>query len=420
MHRFLSVIPRNTLVALLALTLASCEKNDTGSLDGAVPTPGFTFTLNTSEFPTVATFTNTTTDAFLGQWDFGDGSPLVTSRNATHVYKRSGRFDAKLVVAGRGGTGNAPGQTVVIPAACDNTAFAGLTGCATGTNRAWTFSQQAGAITRFDASGNVLSASVAGALPACQADDELTFTSTFEFSYASNGGTLQNGTCGTALDGSTDLVFRANPSGLPQLVLQRNGAFIGVTDSVVNKTYEIVQADATTLKIQGTHPDGTRTLMTFTPQLSALDRAKQLLTGGSSKTWLLDNTVDFAITVGVEANPSRDYAGALAGTLPVCQADDEFTFSMSDTYTYDPKDETFVAGAFTCQAPRPGTTAFVYGPANGAGLAQFVLNTPGAFIGVTDAPADRVYRIISINPTKMVLRAGGPGGQVFQFKLRAK
>jgi PKD repeat protein len=400
--------------------LAGCDKNDTGSLDGVVPTGAFTVTLDTSQYPTVATFIDNSPEAYLSQWDFGDGTPLVTGQNVTHVYKRAGVFEAQLIVAGRGGTGTAPSQIITVPAACDNPAFEGLTGCANGSNRAWTISNAAGGVTVLDASGGTISASAAGSLPTCLTDDEFTFTSTFGVSYASNGGTYQNGTCGTSLDGSSDFVFRANPGGLPQIVLQRNGAFIGLPDSVVNKTYDIVEANATTLKLQGTNPNGTRTVITFTPQLSGLDRAKQFLTGGSSRTWSLDNTVDFPITVGVESNPSRDYGGAVAGQLPACQADDEFTFSTTDVLTYNPQAETFVAGDYTCQAPRPYTSPYTFGPAVGAGIAQFVLSNPSGFIGVTDAPADRIYRIISIDNVHMVLRAGGPNGQVFQFKMVAR
>ena len=44
-------------------------------------------------------------------------------------------------------------------------------------------------------------------------------------------------------------------------------------------------------------------MTTYIPQLSALDRAKQFLTGGSSRTWVLDNTVAQTIIVGNEGNP---------------------------------------------------------------------------------------------------------------------
>ena len=48
-----------------------------------------------------------------------------------------------------------------------------------------------------------------------------------------------------------------------------------------------------------------------------------------------------------------------------------------------------------------------------------VLSTPGTFIGITDAP-DLTYRILSINDSLMVLRAGKGDGTVFTMKLVAK
>lgn len=155
---------------------------------------------------------------------------------------------------------------------------------------------------------------------------------------------------------------------------------------------------------------------------SPLSIVNQLLTGGSSRTWKLDNSVAATIVVGPnDADPTGYYAGGAAGSLPACQADDEFTFSTSNVYTYDAKAQTFVAGAAGgCQAPRSRTTPFTFGDATGTGLAQLTLATAGSFIGITDAP-DLVYRILSIDNQKMVLRAGAPSaGVVFTIKLAVK
>ncbi|OGX90549.1 PKD domain-containing protein [Hymenobacter coccineus] len=152
------------------------------------------------------------------------------------------------------------------------------------------------------------------------------------------------------------------------------------------------------------------------------DAVKLLLTGGSSKTWVLDNTVAAPIVVGPsDASPDGYYAGGPAGSLPACQADDEFTFSNANLYTYNAKDQTFVAGnTGGCSAPRSGTSTFTFGSSVGPGIAMFEFQKPGTFIGVTDAP-DLTYRIISIDATHMVLRAGKPtAGTIFQFKLVAK
>ena len=117
------------------------------------------------------------------------------------------------------------------------------------------------------------------------------------------------------------------------------------------------------------------------------------------------------------------FGGVLAGALPTCQSDDEYTFSAAGVYSYNAKAETFSANGFSCQAPQTGTSPFVLGPAVGTGLAQFTLTRSGAFIGTTDAsPTERVYRILSIDAQRMLLRAGSgaAGGTVFTFKLIAK
>ncbi|MBC7446430.1 MAG: PKD domain-containing protein [Hymenobacteraceae bacterium] len=427
----LRVVP--ALLLTLGLGLAGCEKNDTGTLDGPVPAPGFTYSLDASQFPVVATFTTSNPDAFLAQWDFGDGSPLVTGANVTHVYRRPGSFEARLIVAGRGGTGTSPMQVVSVPTACDIEAFSNLTGCATGGNRAWTISNQLGGITRLDAGGNVIFQSSPGALSPCQSDDEFTFGSTFNYNYNSNGGTFKDDSCSTALDAVSDFVFRPNPGGLPQLVLQAKKTFIGLPDSVVNKTYELVQADPTVLRIQGTNPDGSRTIITYRPQLSGLDRARDMLTAGSSKTWKLDNTVANAIIVGTEANPAEYYPGAPLGGLPACQADDEYTFTLAGEFTYNPLAETSVGvdqttgtipgpGVYACKPPRPSTSAFTLASPLGTGLAQLKLANPLSFVGVTDLQLPTAsYRILSISPTNMTIRGvRTDDGAVFTMKMRVR
>lgn len=411
------------LLAVMSLgsCLTSCRK-DTGvtSLEGPVPTPGFTVALNTTQYPVVASFTNTTTDGFIYTWDFGDGSKLATGTNVTHTYTGPGTYKVRLTAAGRGGTAITPAQDVVIPTICGNQGFSIIAACGGTGATSWIFSDQPGAIVKTSASGTVLSSSTAP-LPACQADDEFSFAGNFSYGYNGHGGTYQNGACGNDLSANTTFVYKPNGS-LGQIILQGKGGFIGLPDSVVNKTYDIVEATATRLRLSGTNPDGTRTITTYMPQLSAIDRAKQFLTGGSSRTWVLDNTVGQTIVVGNEANPTGYYAGGALGSLPACQADDEYTFTAANAFIYDAKAETYVGGGvYACQAPRSDQTTFTFGPATGTGLAQFTLNKAGTFIGVTDAPASRVYRILSIDNQNMVLRAGTPTDDpLFTIKMKVK
>ena len=412
-------------LALLSLTGAAllvggCRKDDPTGLDGPVPTPAFTVSLNTTQYPVVATFTNTTADAFLYQWDFGDGSPFVSGQNVMHTYRTAGTFQAKLVAAGRGGSATSPTKPVVVPSLCGNNGYAVLTACAGSGSTSWTFDSQAGAITRLSPSGTVVSQSPA-TLPACQADDQFSFTGTFAYSYDGGAGTYAGGSCGAAQSGNSDFVYLPNGS-LGRIVLLRKGAFIGTPDSVANKTYDIIEASPTLLKLQGTLPGGDKLVVTYMPQLSQLERTRLLLSGGSSRTWVLDNAAQAVITVGPnDANPTGYYPGGPPNSLPPCQADDEYTFTSGDVLNYNAFAETFVAGSpGTCQAARTYSSPFVFGPATGTGIAQVELSKAGAFIGVTDAP-DMVYRILSIDNQNMVLRAGkSTAAVVFTIKLRVK
>jgi PKD repeat protein len=405
---------------LAPLLLASCEKvGDDAKLAGPVPQSSFTLQANTTEFPTVVTFTSTATDGFLSQWSFGDNT-RASGATVQHTYIRPGSYDVELITAGRGGTGISAKQTVTVPDACGNAIFNRTVDCPGSGIRVWAFSGAPGAIVRESATGTVLSTSTT--LQACQLDDQFSLSKDFTINYISAGQTFQNGACGASRNHSGSFVFRPNGSGIPQLILKGRGAFIGLADSVVNKTYEILEATDTRLRLRGTNPDGTRTVTTFTPY-DATAPIKALLTGGSSRTWMLDNTADAPIIVGTEAAPSSYFAGAAAGGLPACQSDDEFTFSTANVYTYNAKAETFSANGFSCQAPQSGVSPFVFGPASGTGLAQFTLTRAGAFIATTDAsPTERVYRILSIDNQKMVLRAGSGqnGGTVFTIKMVVK
>jgi PKD repeat protein len=426
-------IVRATALGLLMvpLLLASCKKaGDDNTLEGAVPTADFSSTVDASQFPVRVSFKNNSKDGFIYQWNFGDNSALGLGTDVNHTYQRPGTYQVQLTAAGRGGTSPAQQKTVVIPSACDNAGFSFITACSGSGAASWTISDQPGAITRYAADGTTVLSTLPATgtqLDACQLDDQFSFGSNYAYVYDAGGVTGQtyaNGTCGPAKAGSSGFIYKPVAGTLGQIILTTNKSFIGLTDSVVNKTYDILEATATRLRLSGTNPDGTKTVVSYIPQVSAVDRAKQFLTNGSSRTWKLDNSVAATIVVGPsDADPTSYYAGGLAGSLPPCQADDEFTFTAANMYQYNAMAETFVAGASGgCQAPRNVTTSFTFGAASGAGIAQFELAkaTPSPFIGVTDAP-DLVYRILSIDNQHMVLRAGRPtAGVVFTMKLIVK
>lgn len=203
------------------------------------------------------------------------------------------------------------------------------------------------------------------------------------------------------------------------------------TGSTVTHTYQSGGTVKAQLIVSGRGGTGVSAVQNITlPDVTTI--VKQLLTNGSSKTWKVDNSVAAAITVGPsDSDVTGYYAGGTAGSLPACQADDEYTFSNANVFTYDAKTETYVAANSTtntpakCDTPRSGTANYTFGAASGSGIAQITLGTPnsGGFrsaIGVTDAP-DQVYRIVSIDATHMVLKAGAAtASPVFQLKLIAK
>jgi PKD repeat protein len=383
--------------------------------------------VNSSQYPVTVTFTDNSTNGFINQWEFGDGT-TGTGKTVTHTYNQAGTYQVRLVESGRGGTGSTPQTAVVIPSLCGNAGFSTLVNCQSNAAgaRVFTYSNAEGAVKRLDASNNVISSSAANSLTSCQADDQFTFSGTSaSYTYESNGGTYASGSCGASQSGNGSFVFKptGGAAGLGQIVLSKTGSFIGEAVAVNNLTYDIIEASSTTLRLRGTLADGTKTEVTLVPY-DAVTRVKQLLTNGTQKTWLLDQASAAPILVGTESNPSQYYAGnPAAGQLPACQADDEFTFSAANVYTYDAKAETFVAGvngaAGTCQAPRSDSTPFTLTAADGAGLAQFVLSKSGTFIGITDAP-DLTYRILAITDKTMLLRAGKSTGTVFTMKLVAK
>lgn len=404
---------RAALLLAAPVVLATCQPKKY-ELEGNAPVADFSYTLDTSQFPVVVSFTNNSTDAFLYQWDFGDGSALETGKNVTHVFTLPRTYEVKLLVAGRGGSGSSPVREVTIPSNCSNPLFAGLTGC--GGNGSWEYSDQPGAIRHLAADGTtVLAASTV--LSDCQADDQFSFSAGYVYGYD------EGLSCGTGASRSvaSNFTFRET-NGVSQITFRTPRAFIDPADSVRNRTYDVVAASASTLRLRGQRPDGTYTEVNLVHPLPPLVRTERLLTGGSSRTWVLDNTVANTITVGTEAAPTSYYAGGALGSLPLCQTDDEYTFSTSRDFVYDAKSETFVAGVYACQAPRSRTTSYTFGQPAGAGLAQFVLTAPGSFIGATDAAAtDRTYRVLSINNRTMVLRAGAANADpVFTLKMRVR
>ena len=87
------------LVALVILCIAGCQKSQED-----VPKPIASFSLDKSAavLNEVVTFTNTSQNATIFEWNFGDGN-TSTIKNPTHSYSTTGSFTITLSATGEGG-----------------------------------------------------------------------------------------------------------------------------------------------------------------------------------------------------------------------------------------------------------------------------------------------------------------------------
>jgi PKD repeat protein len=419
---------------LLPALMVSCTKESDGKLEGTASEAAFTYTVSpvqdTLPFSLTVRFNNTSTDAFAYQWDFGDGSALSTQTSPVHTYARGDRYTVRLTSVGRNGN-TTVGQQVVVSDACSVDAFAKLTGCS---SREWTWSLDGDAIAIFSPDGSQLYFS--GSPAACQADDTYRFFNTGRMEYNANGSTFVANegpapySCQAPANNATSFRMVARANQTPQLLLPNNVVggrlpFVGTTDPVAGNKYDIVTVNDDQLILRGVLGDGALLVMKFRPvRALSLNEVRQLLTGGSSKTWLLDGAPDArAITVGTEDAPTQFFAG---GTLADCQLDDEYTFTSTDQITYNANGSTFVAGPFQCLEDRSyNNIAYTFSAVvtGNAGIAQVQLPVnPALFVGITDRAPENTYRILEISQTRMVLRAGNGlnGGVVHTMKLVAK
>ena len=83
------------------------------------PIASFSFAPVSPDTATAVQFTDTSTGGPPSEWrwDFGDGTPESTQRNATHPFARTGTFQVRLTVVNRAGTNSTVRSIVVRPAA---------------------------------------------------------------------------------------------------------------------------------------------------------------------------------------------------------------------------------------------------------------------------------------------------------------
>lgn len=415
------------LLWLCAGTLlwAACEKKDDPSLSGPTSEPGFTYVVNqvpggdTLPYVNKVAFTNASTDAFAYYWDFGDATTSVDA-NPVKQYAQAGVYDVKLTSIGKGGNKTVL-QRISIGSSCDFAPYASLTGC---NSRKWQMSPASDAITILNADGSVFS-SVSPAN--CQTDDVYTFFADGSLGYDAKGQTYIGRSCQPAQQNASKFFLLKNEGGNPKIVLKSGGIgrnpFLGVTDSVVANTYEVLSVSDASLKVQGILAStGQKIQLTFLNGFD-INTIKLYLTGGSRRTWRLDSTAGAnAVTAGLEANPGQYYSG---GPLASCQKDDWYTFTMSDSVYVNVNGEALQpAQGFVCNGEPNQANRMTFGAVQGsvAGLAQISLqaNNPLQWLGIKDRAAENVYRIIAIDNDHLELRSGNGSATVHELKLVRK
>src|SRR6185369_2337415 len=84
---------------------------------GSDPTANFVSSKLSGAPPLAVSFTNMTLGAVKTvSWDFGDGTPVTTNDNPTHVFAGTGKFDVRLTVIGTNGRTNSFDQPVQVTA----------------------------------------------------------------------------------------------------------------------------------------------------------------------------------------------------------------------------------------------------------------------------------------------------------------
>ncbi len=420
------------LVALvLSLLFIGCKKT-ANEFSGTSSTAAFDFLQvpanDTLPYAYSVNFTNKSTEEFLYQWSFGDNSALSSTKDPMHTFVTGGIYNVTLTTVGTNGNSSVT-KVVGVADACANDFYTKLTDCA---SKEWTWSSDADAIKVLspDATAVYFSGGVSG----CQADDIYIFSKEGKFTYNANGETfdVQAGySCQPARANAASFKVIAKASQLPVIVLDSlpSGAkpFIGTTDVVAGNKYQVMNYTATTMVLRSVLPDGALLEVKMKKVVTlSLDDIKSFLTGGTARSWKLDDTAGAnPIVVGTEANPAQYFAG---GAIEACQADDVYTFTAANKLAYNSNGATFnggnIAPNYTCGNDRSYTNvdytfSATTGGVAGLGTIKMPLYPATIFLGVTDEPRENNYRIIEISNTKMILRAGNGSGTVFQFKFLA-
>lgn len=285
---------------------------------------------------------------------------MSSQKNPVYEYRAGGAYNVTLTTVGTNDN-NSITKVVAVTDACANEFFNKLTNCTYGE---WTWSTDGDAIKVLSPDASTVY--FAGAAASCQADDVFKFSADGTFSYDANGQTfdVQAGySCQAPKPNAPKFKVVAAAGQAPKIILDPLSSgtgrpFIGTTDIVDNNTYKVQDYTANTMTLRSTlEGSGGVILEIKLKKLVVLTLAdiKNLLTGGSSKSWKLDPSPGAnAIIVGTEANPAQYYGG---GPLDAtCQTDDVYTFTSTDIINYNANGSTFnggnVAPNYNCGADR--------------------------------------------------------------------
>ncbi len=425
------------MLAISAIALQSCKtEEETRHVSGQAPSVGFDFTLTKTKgdgkifpFYTIGHFTNSSSaDAFSYVWNFSDGQTLQQySREPVHQWATGGDHVVTLTVISPGGK-NTLSKPVTTPDPCTDDTWKQLTNCG---EAQWILSPAKGAIEMFIDTIGWVSYDQVKPLD-CQVNDIFVFRANGSFYYDNAGDVgLSGGSANPVCTPKTDDLNALNGDtfnldktidGHPKIVFPRDtsirrGSWLGITDSVIGNSYEIVSINTNEMLVQGrlASPSlkGQGVRLKFI-NLTSPAAFNNLLNGGDSKTWLLDpDSTAKAIVVGTEGNPSEYYAG---GKLATCQVDDEYTFFSNNTVSYDAKGSTYQPGTYICGPDNSYTpVAFtVENVENGlSGVKEIKLPADAKyFIGIKDRAPENTYRILKLTPAGMTLMSGTSTGGV--------
>jgi len=201
--------------------------------------------------------TSTSTNAFMYDWDRGDGKGWIRGKNTDTVYfAEKGSYTVRLMAFGHSGIDTA--SQVINVAADDPAAYNPFKLL---TTRRWKLDPTAGANAIIvGTEGNPSQYFGGGALADCQVDDVYTFTADNKLNYNANGSTFYAGnispnfTCGADLSYSNVSYTFSNTvsgAGIATITLSSTPPthFIGVTD-VSSNNYRIISISPTAMVLR--------------------------------------------------------------------------------------------------------------------------------------------------------------------------